>query len=180
MKFWNRPTIDKWIADGRPVPPPHVVKQHIVRSYAMDYGLDTLVETGTYLGTMVEAQRKYFKQIYSIELSKDLHARAVKRFKKYDHIHLIQGDSSHALSMIDLTGPALFWLDGHYSGGITAHGDKECPILEELEHIEKSPFDNVILIDDARLFTGGAYPTIDELETLLGRKVRVGADMIVC
>jgi hypothetical protein len=35
----------------------------------------------------------------------------------------------------DLNEPAIFWLDGHYSSGITAKGDKICPIFEELDSI---------------------------------------------
>ena len=62
--------------------------------------------------------------------------------------------------------PCLFWLDGHYSAGITAKGEKETPIWEELEHICDHPIKNhVILIDDASLFVGkNDYPNLDSLQ----------------
>jgi hypothetical protein len=152
-----------------------------VLSHALRLHIDTLVETGTYMGQMVDAQKGFFKTIYSIELSTDLHARAVKKFRRYDHIRLIQGDSGERLAEIvdALTGPALFWLDGHYSGGITALGSKECPIIEELGHILRSRYSHTVLIDDARLFVGGEYPTIAELERLLGVKLPVENDIVV-
>jgi hypothetical protein len=49
----------------------------------------------------------------------------------------------------------LFWLDGHFCGGVSAHGDKGTPILEELNLILSHRVkEHVILIDDARLFNG--------------------------
>ena len=65
--------------------------------------------------------------------------------------------------------PCLFWLDGHYSEGITAKGQLNTPILAELNHIlNHSIKDHVILIDDARCFNGlDDYPTIDELKKII-------------
>lgn len=64
----------------------------------------------------------------------------------------------------ELKEPAIFWLDGHYSGGVTAKGDKFCPIYEELEAILDSNFNHIIIIDDLRSFVGqDDYPTISEL-----------------
>lgn len=162
----------------REIPPPSIIKQRIVTAFGMLYGLRVLVETGTYQGDMVEAQRPYFREIYSIELSRELHDAAKKRFDQ-PHIHLLQGDSGEMLGNIHLSEPTLFWLDGHYSGGITALGDKECPIFEELAHIKNSDLKHVVLIDDARLFTGGAYPTVPELESFIGAPLEVAADMII-
>jgi len=89
------------------------------------------------------------------------------RFNKSGHIKIIKGDSAKILNEIvpELTGPAIFWLDGHYSGGITARGDKDCPIYEEIDAILKNrKFNHIILIDDARCFTGeGDYPTVNQL-----------------
>jgi hypothetical protein len=66
----------------------------------------------------------------------------------------------------------LFWLDGHYSGGITAKGRTDTPVAEELEHILTHPvMGHVVLIDDARCFVGqDHYPTLDELKEMILNK----------
>ena len=79
----------------------------------------------------------------------------------------MQGDSGNVLNQLvpELNSAALFWLDGHYSGGQTAKGEKECPIYEELKSILASSLEHIVLIDDARLFIGQHdYPTIEELK----------------
>ena len=160
----------EWERNGKPVPPPHIVKQMAIDAYRKKYQLDILVETGTYLGDMVEAQRASFKKIYSIELSEKLFDKAGKRFKEFTQIKILHGDSGVVLNKLlpEIDKPALFWLDGHYSGGITAQGNKDCPVPEELNAILKSKFDHVILIDDARLFNGtNDYPTIDEIKAMI-------------
>jgi SAM-dependent methyltransferase len=163
--------LNEWDREGRPVPPPHIFKQRAVRSYAKRYGVKTLVETGTYLGDMVEAMKKDFKQVYSIELSKDLYEKAKERFDGEGNIELIHGDSATELGVLldKLDHPALFWLDGHYSAGITARGEKDTPIYEELEHIFKHKIPgHVVLIDDAREFgTDPAYPSVEELTAFI-------------
>ena len=64
-----------------------------------------------------------------------------------------------------LVKPALFWLDGHYSGGFTAQGDSDTPISAELQAIlTSSSKKRVILIDDACFFNGtNGYPHLDNL-----------------
>jgi len=88
-------------------------------------------------------------------------------------VHIHQGDSGEVLGAViaPLEEPCLFWLDGHYSGGITALGAESTPILRELEAIAAHPIPaHVILIDDARCFTGtDGYPTIDDLGALARR-----------
>jgi hypothetical protein len=152
-------------------PPPHGVKQAVIRAYAKRHGTRILVETGTFMGDMVEAMKHDFDRIYSIELSQKLFANAKARFQGAPNITLIQGDSGHAIKdvLAQLTEPALFWLDGHWSDGITARGDRDTPVREELEAIlAASDLAHVILIDDARLFgTDPAYPTIGELRRLV-------------
>lgn len=180
--------IAEWERQGRPAPPPHVIKQRNLRRYARRYGLKVLVETGTCFGDMVEAMKPHFDKIYSIELSRELYARARERFAADAHVELIQGDSGQRLGevMARLERPAIFWLDGHYSAGVTAKGDKETPIVEELLQIFAAPDrGHVILIDDARLFgTDPSYPTVDEVEELVrskrgGVSVSVEDDSIV-
>jgi hypothetical protein len=156
-----------WMKANCPIPPTSAAKQIILRAYQKKSGIKILVETGTYYGDMVFAQLKYFETIFSIELSEYFYQNAVKRFRGYDNVRLYQGDSSIVLSNVvsKINEPILFWLDGHYSGGDTAKGVKECPILEELAVVISRKKPDIILIDDARLFIGeNDYPTIDELK----------------
>jgi hypothetical protein len=51
-----------------------------------------------------------------------------------------------------LNSSALFWLDAHWSGGNTYGQSDTCPILDEIEIINRCKYDSFILIDDARLF----------------------------
>lgn len=159
--------IEEWEQAGYPLPPPHLVKQRVIREFQKRTGFKTLVETGTYHGAMVEAQKSKFTEIISIELGQDLFKKAKERFKNDTNITILQGDSSQIMPDVvkKLDAPAIFWLDGHYSEGITAQGEKDCPILEELEAIlTDNKYNHVILIDDARHFVGqGDYPTIQKL-----------------
>jgi hypothetical protein len=163
-----------WEKEGFPNPPPHIIKQKLLQKYAKEFNLKILVETGTYYGDMVEAQRNNFEKIYSIELSPILFSYVAERFKSKANIELIQGDSGIEIEKImkRIRQPALFWLDGHYSAGKTAKGEKDTPILEELECILNSDdLGHVIIIDDARLFgSDPAYPSLKSLEKLVYSK----------
>lgn len=168
------------------LPAMHQIKQNNIHTYRKEHGFTTLVETGTFMGDMVYAQLNNFKKIISIELSEDLHCQAVKRFEKNDHVKILQGDSGVVLKELikEIEEPTLFWLDGHYSAGVTAKGDKDTPVLEELRTILSSPYEHGILIDDARLFVGkDDYPSIDELCAFVtrlspDRMISVADDMI--
>ena len=166
--------LNEWQKIGSPLPPPHSVKQSIIQEYQQKSRYMVLVETGTYLGDMIEAQKTKFNSIISIELDTYLHEKAKDRFKKDKNVMLVQGDSGKVLPEIlkDINEPAIFWLDGHYSTGITAKGEKECPIFEELDAIfDSKKSDHILLIDDARLFNGeGGYPTIDKLTGYIRNK----------
>lgn len=171
--LWFRNLVLKWWElKGRPTPPPHAYKQAVIEEYQKKFGYNLLVETGTYYGAMVDAQKKNFNKIISIELSKELFEIAKKRFKKYDNIKLYNGDSGEVLRTISLNEPAIFFLDGHYSGGATARGDKECPIFKEINAIfQISKLNHIIIIDDARCFIGqGDYPSIEELTNYIKKK----------
>lgn len=158
---------EQWLKDGKGFPPSHLSKQQHLRKWASANNLKVLIETGTYLGDMVFAMQDDFRKIISIELADVFYRKAVVRFNKQSHIEIMHGDSGKVLRDIipAIKENALIWLDGHYSGGMTAKGEKECPVYEELHHVFASPFNHTILIDDARLFIGkNDYPTIEELK----------------
>lgn len=164
---------DRWVKAGMPIPPASSVKRLAIREYQKNTGAEILVETGTYKGDMVYTQMNHFREIYSIELADYYYTRAVKRFKKYPQIHLFHGDSAKKLNTVlrDIKEPVIFWLDGHYSGGMTAKGEEECPIWGELNAIFPTSYPHVLLIDDARCFVGeDGYPTLDELKSYLDKQ----------
>ena len=178
LKAKHRKQLKEWHDKGCPAPPPHIVKQQCLRHYAARYKLRTLVESGTCCGDMVEAMKNSFNKIYSVELCKELFLKACKKFESEKHVKLIHGDSGIEIGNIvkTLKRPALFWLDGHYSGGVTAKGSKDTPIIEELQHIlESGESGHVIIIDDARLFgSDPSYLSVDELkEFIFSRRTNV-------
>jgi hypothetical protein len=163
-----------WQEAGRPIPPPPTVKQMIVTAYGQHFGMNTLVETGTYLGQMVEAQRGTFAHVWSIELDKALARMARQRFADAKNVTILQGDSGEHLKDVLAASnePCLFWLDAHYSAGITARGDTDTPIMLELGLILTTPWEHVILIDDARCFGADDfpdYPTVDEIRSIAAK-----------
>lgn len=158
----------RWCQEGRSVPPTHVVKQMAIKSYARRFGTKAFVETGTYLGEMTFAVRNLFDEIHTIELSAELCRRAERRFARYDHIHVVEGDSAKRLPEVlaKIDQPCLFWLDGHHCGALSAQAESDTPIWDELRDVLGHPVkEHVVLIDDARLFTGeNDYPTLRDLK----------------
>ena len=58
-----------------------------------------------------------------------------------------------------ISGATIFWLDAHYSGGVTG-GDGHVPIYAELDRVMVFPDRHVVIIDDMRCFDGtDGYPT---------------------
>jgi len=113
------------------------------------------IETGSYQGDGIQqALDAKFQEIYSIELAPCHYEYSMKRFCSCSNVHLRFGDSAQILSEVlrEIDAPATFWLDGNYSGGTTAKGQTNTPLLKELEAIRKHPIKtHTILIDDVRL-----------------------------
>ncbi len=155
---------------------------------------EVFVETGTYKGGTTRWAAECFKSVITIEASEQLHEEAAKSGKHQENVSYLCGDSSDLMSGVvnQLAGPALFWLDGHYSGGETAGVECECPVVAELTAIARSDHEHIVFIDDARLFLSTPpkahrkqdWPTIAEtiacLEKLAGNPhIVIIADMII-
>jgi hypothetical protein len=126
-----------------------------------------LIETGTFLGDNVYRLRDDFERIVSIELDPWLARHARRRFAGLSYISILEGDSGSVLPVVlgQLKEPAVFWLDAHWSGGLTGHGHKETPVADELSAILCHPLDShAVLIDDAQFL--GARPDYPPLEAL--------------
>jgi len=175
-----------WKLRGEPVRSPHLVKQRAVQEYAERYGLRTLVETGTYYGEMVAAMRRRFDQIYSVEFDSVLAHRAQKKFSRWPHIHILEGDSQRVVPEMlrSLDQPALFWLDAGYYGWAGLQGNKQ-RLTSELEAVLGHRIQNhVILMDDARGLNGqNGAPTVEQLKQRIeaefaGRNVEMKHDIL--
>lgn len=162
----------QWQSSGGELPMPHYGKQLVIAEYAERFGPRVLIETGTYTGHMVLAMVDRFEEIYSIELDAALWAKATQLFVRHKHVHLVQGASEKVLPEVlaRIVQPCAFWLDAHYSGGQTAQGKTETPIVQEVQCILRHccAGEHVLLIDDARCFTGqNNYPALDELREII-------------
>lgn len=162
------PEITRWIAGGCTGIAPPPVKRRIVSAYLRRFGLRQFIETGTHLGdTLAYIAHDKTVKCTSIELSDSYYQAAKQRFASYTNATVLQGDSGAVLPQCvrSLQAPALFWLDGHYSGGTTARGEVDTPVSAELQAILDSPIKtHVILIDDARCFDGtNGCPSLDTL-----------------
>ena len=141
----------RWIkdADG-------ALDRGFVTMLARHFGIDAFVETGTYHGDTIAAVRGSFARLFSIELSAEFAQAARHRFAGDDAVTILQADSATGLAQAFERlpdRPAVLWLDAHYSGGPTAKGAGNTPILAEIDQIVATRDGrDVILIDDARLF----------------------------
>lgn len=114
---------------------------------------EVFVETGTYLGDTTAGAATHFREVHTIELSEELYQRAKTRFEGVKNITCHLGDSARVLKTLAPTirEPAVFFLDAHWAGGVTARGEVEVPLLEEIETIMARSQNDIVVIDDLRL-----------------------------
>jgi hypothetical protein len=172
LHLYNR-KIRLWVLKGRTPPPPLGYKHNVILSFAKKFNHKIFIETGTYQGETLYMMKNIFEKLYSVELSNYYYENAKRLFRGIPNILLIHGDSGKQLEVLlkKIDSSVLFWLDGHYSGGKTAKGKIETPIIAELKNIFNNKFKHTILIDDARCFIGkNGYPTLKQLKKLVKNK----------
>lgn len=141
-------------------------------------GIKIFVETGTYKGKTTRWAAEHFEIVHTIEAAEPFYKRYSKELEQLGNVVTHFGDSRTTLGRVEnMIGnqPALFWLDGHWSGGVTAGEQEECPLIEELLAIRHRRGD-VIMIDDARLFLAAPplpfdadqWPNVFDLALALG------------
>lgn len=146
---------------------------HGLPDYIAPWAIDVLgpdaafIETGTLYGQTARFASETFASVDTIELDRDLHARASATLAGCG-VSCHQGDSRDVLPAIvgEVSAGLLVWLDAHYSGGVTAGGDDPCPIFGELDVLLgcREPASTILAVDDARLFVGEkGYPQLDEV-----------------
>ena len=163
-----------WRNSDFPSPLPPQMKIKVLKRWG---GVGTWVESGTYFGKTSHALSQFSNQVYTIEPDPKLHEAAAKKYGKISNIRFINGLSEEKLVEI-LDGldyeekkDISFWLDGHFSAGVTFKGPTDTPIIHELETIEReiSKFEQVtVLVDDVRCFNPenpnySSYPDLNYL-----------------
>ena len=126
------------------------------------------VETGTYLGDGTQLLSEYFSSVVTIERDGVLARNASSRFAESNSIMVLQGSSRDVLvpNIPSEEKGAFFWLDAHFSGGVTAGADDPCPLEFELSAIcsVRRAENTIILIDDIRGAIGAnGWPSLTEL-----------------
>jgi hypothetical protein len=152
-------------------PSPHFVKQKVLLRNGLSGA--TWVETGTFMGDTTSVLSNVAKMVYSIEPEPTLFSKAEQKFSNISNVKIIKGLSEDVLPKLlpTISGNICFWLDGHYSGGVTFEGPQHTPILDELtvigRHITQMG-KTVVMVDDVRCFDPtnpefSAYPPVDVL-----------------
>ncbi len=151
------------------------------------YDLQFFIETGTLVGNTAKWAAEHFEQVYTIECSYKFYIISRSKVGTIPNVNLFHGFSQHALEGIlpSLTGPALIWLDAHWSPDLRYHCfDKViCPVLEEIDVISEFSKDHVILVDDFRLFgKEPGWPSFDVVKKALeslNKTVTYSTDVIM-
>jgi hypothetical protein len=138
------------------------------------YGLDRFLETGTLVGHTAMWAAEHFRDVITVDIEHNIEAEI--NLSRYERLKQFHVDSGWFLNIYPPEGPTLFWLD--------AHTNDSCPVLKEIECINRSTLRHVILVDDARLFGDlPAWPTLKEVCEALqdnGRRVtEIIEDVIV-
>jgi hypothetical protein len=107
--------------------PPQSIKLAVIRNNVTDPHPGVFIETGTYYGDTVAAVKDMYSSVISIEVDEALYQKACQRFAGDKNVRIAHGDCARVMPEIlaTLQQPAVFWLDGHYSGGGGGKGGKE-------------------------------------------------------
>jgi hypothetical protein len=162
--------IKKWSKNNFLKNSPQLIKEIVLEKYGNANA--PWVETGTYTGKTTNFLRERYPHVYTIEPEINLYNAALKRFSD-KNVTLYNDVSENIFPKLlkKLSGNINFWLDGHYSGGGTFKGKKDCPVEDELHAIEVNLInfhEITIMIDDVRCFLSNepeysGYPSVDFL-----------------
>lgn len=155
-----------WILRGRPMPLPPHLKTRRIANIATHFRADLFIETGTYRGDTSLHLSKRVSKVITVEIDKRLADLARQRLAGFG-VDVLTGDSAELMPAIvgALSNErVLYWLDGHFSAGVTGGNFDSLPLSKELAVIVPSLKDwDLILVDDVREFGRNGYPSLELL-----------------
>ena len=111
------------------------------------YHIDTVVETGTFLGSTTLLFALLFDNVHTIENNINYYQHSKERLQKFSNVQCHLGSSEEILKGLlpSLKGkPVIYYLDAHWN--------EFWPLLSEIEEIGKTHKDNcIIVIDDFKV-----------------------------
>ena len=167
----SRKEIRDWAERRYSAPSPHFIKQNCLLRNGVPGA--TWIETGTFMGDTTAFLALHAPQVYSIEPEPRLYKQVSALFENHKHVEILNGLSEVVLPTLlsKVRGDVNFWLDGHYSAGITFKGPVDTPVIAELKAIAENlqQLGRVsVLVDDVRCFDPSlqeysTYPSVDYL-----------------
>jgi hypothetical protein len=167
------------------------LKRFNLNRFINQYNIEFLFETGTWKGDSIFFALNYpFKKIYSSEIIEEIANKAKERFNGNKRVEIITASSSEGLTsrINDINGNCIFWLDAHFPGAeekIKNYNEIpdesiKLPLESEIEIVSrrKNKFQDVILIDDLRIYEKGPYKSGNMPDHILPPKVR-NTDFII-
>lgn len=156
------------------------LRKDFLQELAVLFGHDIFIESGTCYGTTAMLAKDIFNEVHTIELEDNFYNKAVVNFAREKNVKIYHGDSGALLPSILKNlkqRNIIFWLDGHFSGGTTAKGHYNTPIMAELQAIKESGILNgILLIDDICCFSPDTkelaevacdYPTMNQVRNAI-------------
>jgi len=127
-----------------------------IRALAHKTNSRVFIEAGTFLGNTAMRCSRNFERVITMELDPSLFRQAKVYLSRRRNVLCLEGDAlklfPSVLEMADV-GDALVFLDGHFSGGVTAHGELAEPACEEIAVLAGYRAKiNAMIIDDFRCF----------------------------
>lgn len=118
----------------------------------------TFVETGTAEGNSVRSVSRYFDKVFTVEISEVLFNQVNPYLQQYENVEHVFGDSlievPKFLESLGEDEKVFFWLDAHWSQGLSSKNHLDCPLIEECKMIDQTYKSDIglVVIDDLRLF----------------------------
>ena len=116
------------------------------------------VETGTAYGQTVAEIQPYFEKIFTVEISKQLWEWTNPKISDCENVEHVLGDSlieiPKFLDSLTEEDKVFFWLDAHWSQGLSDKNHLDCPLIEECVIIDNQYKADIglVVIDDIRMF----------------------------